>query len=219
MPAFFCIGKGIYRPRRRSGTTSGLRRREVSLPSAGAYLSGVRRIRKRSSATNAVGGTAVVIFAQDRGFALTPIYVSARIRASGSTKCGLSRGSGRVVNGARAKTGTDIGNLDGIETGVRKPIREQPLETQEVYCRWPALGGPKPRRNRCVSRQRQFLSVMRPVTTWTLPRFRTLRAGSGEGRASSLWDELYPQPSNESALQQLEVQLANRCRRSGADIL
>jgi hypothetical protein len=101
-----------------------------------------------------------------------------------------------------------LGSLDGIETGVRQLIREQPLETQEV-----AVGDVR----LVVPTEEELLRIkgvliLRRNATRDYLDFAALAERIGSARvmeALTALDQLYPQTSGESALQQLQVQLAN----------
>jgi hypothetical protein len=101
-----------------------------------------------------------------------------------------------------------LGSLDGIETGVPQMIREQPLETQEV-----AVGNVR----LVVPTEEELLRIkavliLKRNTTRDYLDFAALSERIGPARvkqALTTLDQLYPQTSGESALQQLEVQLAN----------
>ena len=100
------------------------------------------------------------------------------------------------------------GSLDGIETGVRQLIREQPLETQEVVINNVRLVVPTEEE---LLRIKGVLILRRNATRDYLD-FAALAERIGPARvmeALTALDQLYPQTSGESALQQLQVQLAN----------
>lgn len=100
-----------------------------------------------------------------------------------------------------------LGSLDGIETGVRQLIRERPLETTEIErfgqrITVPTLGE--------MLRIKAVLILRRNATRDYLD-FAALAAQMRDEeivRALHSFDELYPQPNEESPLQQLQVQLA-----------
>ena len=101
-----------------------------------------------------------------------------------------------------------MGSLDGIETGVRQMIREQPLQTQEVTISGVRLVVPTEDE---LLRIKGVLILRRNATRDYLD-FAALSERIGPARvkeALTSLDQLYPQPSGESALQQLEAQLAN----------
>lgn len=99
-----------------------------------------------------------------------------------------------------------LGSLDGIETGVRQLIRQQPLETTEVGTAGVRLVVPTEAE---MLRIKAVLILKRNATRDYLD-FVALAERMGADRAVPALvtlDELYPQPSGESALQQLQVQL------------
>jgi hypothetical protein len=101
-----------------------------------------------------------------------------------------------------------LGSLDGIETGVRQLIRQQPLQTEEIAT---AGGNIKVPTIAEILRIKGVLVLRRNATRDYLD-FVALADRMGPGAVAEAlrsFDELYPQPSGESALQQLQVQLAN----------
>jgi hypothetical protein len=101
-----------------------------------------------------------------------------------------------------------LGNLDGIETGVRQLIRQQPLETTVLDYHGKRLTVPTEPE---ILRIKGVLILGRNATRDYLD-FVALADHMGDERLAQAlrsFDELYPQESGESALQQLQVQLAN----------
>lgn len=101
-----------------------------------------------------------------------------------------------------------LGSLDGIETGVRQLIREEPLETTVVDTPAGALTVPT---HEEILRIKGVL-ILRRNATRDYVDFAALSDGLGQGRAAKAlerFDALYPRPSGESSLQQLLVQVAN----------
>jgi hypothetical protein len=101
-----------------------------------------------------------------------------------------------------------LGSLDGIETGVRQLIREQPLETTEIERFGQQLTVPTQAE---MLRIKAVLILKRNATRDYLD-FAALFDCLGEELATSAlrsFDSLYPQPNGESALQQLKIQLAS----------
>jgi hypothetical protein len=101
-----------------------------------------------------------------------------------------------------------LGNLDGVETGVRQLIRDQPLETVDVNVGGVSLVLPTEPE---MLRIKAVLILKRNATRDYLDVV-ALAERLGPDRvfaAMANLDELYPQPSGESALQQLQVQLAH----------
>lgn len=101
-----------------------------------------------------------------------------------------------------------LGNLDGIETGIRQLIRTQPLETArlrigDLEVTLPTLAE--------ILRLKAALILKRNATR-DYPDFVALADQLGDEAvvaALASFDELYPQPNGASATQQLQIQLAN----------
>ena len=101
-----------------------------------------------------------------------------------------------------------LGSLDGIETGVRQLIREQPLETVRVEYRGQALTIPTPAE---ILRIKGVLILKRNATRDYLDFVALTDQMGAEEVVAALqgFDRLYPQPNGESALLQLQIQLAH----------
>lgn len=101
-----------------------------------------------------------------------------------------------------------LGSLDGIETGVRQLLRDQPLETTQIDGPGGKLTVPTEAE---ILRIKGVLILRRNATRDYLD-FVALVNHSGEAQMVSAlehFDRLYPQPNGESALQQLQIQLAS----------
>ncbi len=101
-----------------------------------------------------------------------------------------------------------LGSLDGIETGVRQLIREEPLETTQIEINGKTVVLPTKAE---MLRIKAVLILKRNATRDYLD-FAALATGLGDDAvlsALSRFDELYPQPNGESPVQQLQIQLAN----------
>jgi hypothetical protein len=101
-----------------------------------------------------------------------------------------------------------LGSLDGIETGVRQMIRTEPLETEILRRGKETLTLPTPAE---MLRIKALLILKRNATRDYLD-FVALSDRLGDRAAVAAmkaFDRLYPQPSGESALQQLIVQLGS----------
>ena len=101
-----------------------------------------------------------------------------------------------------------LGNLDGIETGVRQLIRTTPLETQNVYTHGQKITVPTEAE---ILRIKGALILKRNATHDYLD-FAALSHHIGlKATLDALmrFDDLYPQKNGQSALQQLYLQLAN----------
>ena len=101
-----------------------------------------------------------------------------------------------------------LGNLDGIETGVRQLIRTTPLETQNVY---------KKEKKITVPTEAEILRIKGALilkSNATRDYFDFAALSHHIGLKATLdalmrFDDLYPQKNGQSALQQLYLQLAN----------
>jgi hypothetical protein len=101
-----------------------------------------------------------------------------------------------------------LGSLDGIETGVRQLIRDEPLETTVVNCYGERITVPTEGE---ILRIKGVLILKRNATRDYLD-FVALADHMGDDSialALQSFDRLYLQASGESPLQQLQVQLAN----------
>ena len=100
-----------------------------------------------------------------------------------------------------------LGNLDGIETGVRQLIRDEPLETTQIEYREGKITVPTMAE---ILRIKGVLILKRNATRDYLD-FVALSDHMGTEKmiaALRSFDRLYPQSNSESALQQLQIQLA-----------
>lgn len=100
-----------------------------------------------------------------------------------------------------------LGSLDGIETGVRQLIRDQPLETCQIDIQGEQITLPTEAE---MLRIKGVLILKRNATRDYLD-FVALAEHLGTEKmveALQSFDHLYPQPNEESALQQLQIQLA-----------
>ncbi|HMO25073.1 MAG TPA: nucleotidyl transferase AbiEii/AbiGii toxin family protein [Tepidisphaeraceae bacterium] len=101
-----------------------------------------------------------------------------------------------------------LGSLDGIETGIRQLIREAPLDVEKMAIGPQIVQVPTAAE---MLRIKAALILKRNATRDYID-FVALadRLGPERSReAMSVLDDLYPQPNGESALQQLQAQLAN----------
>ena len=101
-----------------------------------------------------------------------------------------------------------LGSLDGIETGVRQLIRAEPLETTNVPIGSQEITIPTEAE---ILRIKGFLLLRRNATRDYVD-FAALadRVGdSATATAFERFDQLYPQASGESALQQMLAQLSS----------
>lgn len=100
-----------------------------------------------------------------------------------------------------------LGSLDGIETGVRQLIRQQPLETRQIKHGDVSITVPTDAE---MLRIKAVLILKRNATRDYLD-FVALQDRLGEQatiETMNFFDRLYPQSNGASALQQLLIQLA-----------
>ena len=180
---------------------------ESNLPEWEQLLSAAAHLQEILPDATLVGGTAVAIFAQHR-LSRDADHVLPDLRHRfDEVLSELESVAGWRT--ARVKRPVLIlGSLDGIETGVRQMIREQPLETQEITIGDVRLVVPTEEE---LLRIQSVLILKRNATRDYLD-FAALAERIGSARvtdALASLDQLYPQTSGESALQQLQVQLSN----------
>jgi hypothetical protein len=153
-----------------------------------------------------VGGTASAIYAQHR-FSRDADHVLTDLR----TRFDVVLAELESVAGwktARVQRPVQIlGSLDGIETGVRQLIRDVPLETQVISHQGESITVPTSAE---ILRIKGVLILKRNATRDYLD-FIALAQHIGSdatSRALQNFDALYLQPNGQSALQQLQIQLA-----------
>lgn len=153
------------------------------------------------------GGTAAAVYARHR-FSADADHVMTDLRSRfDSVLAELESVAGWTT--ARVTRPVQIlGSLDGIETGVRQLIREMPLETTQLVVGGDKLTVPTEAE---ILRIKGVLILKRNATRDYLD-FVALADHMGADaadKALTQFDMLYPQPNLESALQQLQIQLAN----------
>ncbi len=190
-----------------SDIISGIYMSESNLTDWEQLLSAAAHLQEILPGATLVGGTAVAIFAQHR-LSRDADHVLPDLRDRfDEVLAELESVAGWHT--ARLKRPVLIlGSLDGIETGVRQMIREQPLETQEVAIGDVRLVVPTEEE---LLRIKGILILKRNATRDYLD-FAALAERIGPARvmeALATLDQLYPQTSGESAIQQLQVQLSN----------
>lgn len=181
--------------------------KHTSLPDWEEVLSAAARLQELLPDAVLVGGTASTIHAQHR-FSRDADHVLPDLRERfDNILAQLESVAGWKT--ARVRRPVQIlGSLDGIETGIRQLIREQPLETTVIACRGQRITVPTKEE---ILRIKGALILKRNATRDYLD-FVALADQLGDAktaRALRDFDRLYPQPNDESALQQLQIQLAN----------
>ena len=181
--------------------------KHTSLPDWEQVLSAAARLQQLLPAAVLVGGTASAIHAQHR-FSRDADHVLPGLREHfDEILAQLESVAGWQT--ARVQRPVQIlGSLDGIETGIRQLIREQPLATMVVNYGGQAITVPTKEE---ILRIKSALILKRNATRDYLD-FVALADQLGDdktAKALSGLDRLYHQANDESALQQLQIQLAN----------
>jgi len=180
--------------------------RTVSLPEWEHVLSAASRLQGLLPDAVLVGGTASAIYARHR-ISVDADHVLTDLRDRfDEVLAALESVAGWRT--ARVKRPVLIlGKLDGIETGIRQLIRDAPLETCLVEADGVRIVVPTAAE---ILRIKGVLILKRNATRDYLD-FVALADHLGDMTVAALgaFDTLYPQANGESALQQLQVQLAN----------
>ncbi len=178
-----------------------------ALPDWEKVLAAAAHLQRIVPGATLVGGTAAAFYAAHR-FSADADHVLPDLR----TRFDQVLADLEAVAGwktARLKRPVQIlGNLDGIETGVRQLIRSEPLETVQIEYQGETITLPSEAE---MLRIKGALILQRNATRDYLD-FVALATHMGEDNmiaALQPFDRLYPQPNEESALQQLQIQLAN----------
>jgi hypothetical protein len=178
-----------------------------TLPEWERVLSAAARLQRILPEAVLVGGTASALYARHRLSADADHVLPDLRRHFDEVLAELEAVAGWQT--ARIQRPVQIlGSLDGIETGVRQLIREEPLETTRIDCQGEQLTVPTQAE---ILRIKSVLILRRNATRDYLD-FVALADGMGDEQlveALRPFDRLYPQPNGESALLQLQVQLAN----------
>ena len=181
--------------------------KNITLPDWELVLSAAARLQRILPEAVLVGGTASAIhaghrFSRDADHVLTDL----RLRFDG-VLAELESVAGWKT--ARIQRPVQIlGSLDGIETGVRQLIRDEPLETMVVDYHGEPLTVPTEGE---ILRIKGVLILKRNATRDYLD-FVALADHMGDvpmAKALLTFDKLYSQDNGESPLQQLQIQLAN----------
>lgn len=177
------------------------------LPDWELVLSSAARLQRILPDAVLVGGTASAIHAEHR-FSRDADHVLTDLR---SRFDGVLKELESVAGWKTARVQRPVqilGSLDGIETGVRQLIRDEPLETTVVHFRDERITVPTEGE---ILRIKGVLILKRNATRDYLD-FVALAAHMGDekiARALQSFDRLYVQDNGESPLQQLQVQLAH----------
>ena len=169
-------------------------------------LSAAARLQRILPEAILVGGTAAALYAEHRLSTDADHVLSDLRQQFDQVLADLESVAGWKT--ARVRRPVQIlGSLDGIETGVRQLIRDEPLETTQIERFGQSLTVPTQAE---ILRIKGVLILKRNATRDYLD-FVALADRLGDEKmteALQSFDHLYPQPNEESALQQLQIQLA-----------
>lgn len=177
------------------------------LPEWERLLSSAARLQQIVPGAVLVGGTAAAIHAEHR-FSLDADHVLADLRKRFDEVLEQLESVAGRQTARLARPVQILGSLDGIQTGVRQLIRTEPLETTTLDVEGAALTIPTAAE---ILRIKGVLILKRNATRDYVDfvALATRLGPRATGEALRSFDRLYPQKSGESALQQLQVQLAN----------
>lgn len=176
------------------------------LPEWDRLLSSAARLQRIVPSAVLVGGTAAALHARHR-FSRDADHVLTDLQERfDGILADLEQAAGWKTARIRRPV-MILGSLDGIETGVRQLIRDQPLETMQVECKGQCVTVPTLAE---ILRIKAVLILKRNATRDYLDFVALADTMEADAVVVALknFDELYPQPNGESALQQLQTQLA-----------
>ncbi len=177
------------------------------LPDWELVLSAAARLQRIVPQAVLVGGTAAAIHAGHR-LSRDADHVLADLRSRFEAVLAQLESVAGWRTARVARPVMILGSLDGIETGVRQLIRKRPLETTTVTAHGVAVTIPTMAE---ILRVKGVLILRRNATRDYLD-FAALADRLGAAASATAlagFDGLYPQDNGESALQQLQAQLAN----------
>lgn len=189
-----------------SATIFGITMSRDNLPDWEEVLSSAAHLQELLSGAVLVGGTAAAIYSEHRFSRDADHMLSDLTIHFDEVLQKLESVAGWKT--ARIKRPVLIlGNLDGIETGVRQLIRELPLETTKMIIQGKSITLPT---HAEILRIMAVLILKRNATRDYLDFVALADNLDKAAMFSALvkFDTFYPQPNGESALQQLEVQLS-----------
>ena len=179
----------------------------VPLPDWELVLSSAARLQRILPDAVLVGGTAAAVHAEHR-FSRDADHVLSDLRRRFDEVLSMLESVAGWKTARVQRPVLILGSLDGIETGVRQLVRNEPLETEVVDCHSARITVPTIGE---ILRIKGVLILRRNATRDYLD-FVALASHMGDARVAETlqsFDRLYAMDSGESPLQQLQVQLAN----------
>lgn len=170
-------------------------------------LSSAARLQRILPEAVLVGGTASAVYAEHR-LSVDADHVLTDLRHRFDAVLAQLESVAGWKTARAARPVQILGSLDGIETGIRQLIRDEPLETTHVEFHGHQLTVPTLAE---ILRIKAVLILKRNATRDYLDFVALAEHIGDENIVSSLkdFDRLYSQPNEESSLQQLQIQLAN----------
>ena len=179
---------------------------DAELPEWERLLSAAARLQEIVPGAVLVGGTAAALHAGHR-LSMDDDHVVGDLRERFSVILSQLESAAGWVTARITAPVLILGSLDGIETGVRQLIRKAPLETEEIERLGVRLRVPTAAEMLRI----KAVLILRRNATRDYVDLAALGTGIGQAAAAALhrFDDLYPQESGESSLQQLCAQLAS----------
>lgn len=189
-----------------NGTTSGSTMPTDILPEWEQVLSAAARLQRILPESVLVGGTAVALYAQHR-LSVDADHILADLRQRFDLVLAELESVAGWKTARIARPVLILGSLDGIETGVRQLIRDEPLETVQLDISGQKVTVPTEAE---MLRIKAVLILKRNATRDYLDFVALANYIGREKMVAALhsFDRIYPQPNDESALQQLQIQMA-----------
>ena len=187
-------------------TSYGVFMQDKQLPEWEALLSSVAHLQTLIPDAVLVGGTAAATYARHR-LSVDHDHTLSNLKERFDEILGSLESVAGWETARVRRPVLILGSLDGIETGIRQLIREEPLEIDEVEVDGVRLRVPTKEE---MFRIKAVLVLKRNATRDYLDvaAMGDVLGDDGIRRALSRFDELYPQTNNSSPLQQLANQLA-----------
>jgi len=178
-----------------------------ALPDWDSVLSAAARLQSILPEAVLVGGTAAAVYAGHR-FSRDADHVLPDLRTRFEEVLAELESVAGWKTARIQRPVLILGSLDGIETGVRQLIRDEPLETRTIERGGVTLTLPTEAE---ILRIKAVL-ILRRNATRDYVDFVALADHIGDDAVVAAlrdFDRLYPQPNGESPLQQLQIQLAS----------
>jgi len=177
------------------------------MPAWELVLSSAARLQRILPDAVLVGGTASAIYAEHR-FSRDADHVLTDLRSRFDVVLQELESVAGWKTARVQRPVLILGSLDGIETGIRQLIRDEPLETTVVDCQGEKITLPTEAE---ILRIKGVLILKRNATRDYLDFVALADHMGAEKVALALhsFDRLYVQPNGESPLQQLQIQLGS----------